>query len=228
MYRIDSMYNPMIEALQKAVASNQTERWMASVAWWLGRQQICNAQDYWFKVAGKITASLPAVQRAALESQLGKAEDAYVDNPVAEWPEVPSDVANYIAAWDPEPAEPDLCALKADAIARIDREAERYRLNFITGGSGQTMAYQQKLAESRAAIAGPPAHESEIAHIVAEAALDGVSVAAKAAEIIATFEQWQIVSAGIEVKRLGAKKAVAAAETAAAVNAAAHVDWVEA
>ncbi len=42
---------------------------------------------------------------------------------------------------------------------------------------------------------------------------------------MATFEGWQIVSAGIERKRMGAKKAVAAAETAEAIAAAAAVNW---
>ncbi|WP_053249817.1 hypothetical protein [Ensifer adhaerens] len=228
MYSIENSYNPMIEALLKGVQAGQGEYWMASIAWWLGRQDFFSCREYWFTVAGKLTAELPAAQRARIVEQLGKQEDAYVDNPPMTWPEVPSIVQNLLAGWDPAPVEPDLPAMRLDAINKIDRDAENYRLNFITAGSGQTMAYQQKLTEARAALVDPPASESEIPHIVAEAALDGVSVAEKAAEIIAMFEQWQLVSAGIEAKRLGAKKAVAAAETASAIKSAVSVNWMEA
>ncbi|OMQ42081.1 hypothetical protein [Ensifer sp. 1H6] len=226
MYSIENSYNPMIEALLKGVQAGQGEYWMASIAWWLGRQDFFNCRDFWFTVAGKLTAELPAAQRARVVEQLGKQEDAYVDHPPMTWPELPSIVQNLQAEWNPAPVEPDLPAMRLDAITKIDRDAEKYRLNFITAGSGQTMAYQQKLTEARAALVDPPALESDIPHIVAEAALDGVSVADKAAEIIATFEQWQVVSASIEAKRLGAKKAVAAAETAAAIESAATVNWM--
>jgi len=225
MYSIENSYNPMMEALHAAMAGDVVHRSMAATAWWLGRQQIMNERHYWFQIAGRITAMLPAVDRDAIVAQLGKQEDAYVDTPVTAWPDVPPSLAGLFASWDPSQPAPDLAALRADAIRKIDREAERYRRHFITPGSGQIMAYQQKLVEARAAIADPPAPESEIPHIVAEAAVDGVSIAEKAAEIIATFEQWQAVSAGIEAKRLGAKKAVAEATTAEAINASAIVNY---
>ncbi|MFK0273632.1 hypothetical protein ACIQUG_08150 [Ensifer sp. NPDC090286] len=225
MYSIESNYNPMMEALHAAMAAGTIHRSMAATAWWLGRQQIMNEREYWFQIAGRVTALLPAADRDAIVAQLGKQEDAFVDNPVSDWPALPPALAGLFTSWDPVQPAPDLVALRADAIGKIDREAEKYRQNFITPGSGQVMAYQQKLAEARAAVAVPPAPEAEIPHIVAEAAIDGVTVATKAAEIIATFEQWQTVSAGIEAKRLGAKKAVAEATTAEAIIAAAIVDY---
>lgn len=225
MYSIESNYYPMMEALHAAIAADAVHRAWAATAWWLGRQQIMNEREYWFQVAGRMTALLPAADRDAIVAQLGKQEDAYVDTPVSVWPEIPSGLVSLFASWDPDQPEPDLDALRVDALRRVDREAERYRRNFITPGSGQVMAYQQKLTEARAAVADPPALESYIPHIVAEAAVDGVTIIAKAAEIIATFEQWQSVSAGIEAKRLGAKKAVAEASTPEAIAAAANVVW---
>jgi len=225
MYSIENNYYPMMEALHAAIAADTVHRAWAAAAWWLGRQQIMNEREYWFQVAGRMTALLPAADRDAIVAQLGKQEDAYVDNPVAGWPEMPSGLVSLFASWDPDQPEPDLAVLRADATRKIDREAERYRRHFITPGSGQIMAYQQKLVEARAVIADPPAAESEIPHIVGEAAVDGVTIAEKAAEIIATFEQWQGVSAGIEAKRLGAKKAVVEAATADAINAAANVNY---
>lgn len=225
MYNIENNYFPMMEALQAAIAADMIHRSMAATAWWLGRQQIMNEREYWFQVAGRVTAMLPGADRDAIVAQLGKQEDAYVDNPVSGWPEVPSSITALFASWDPVQPEPDLVALRADAVRKIDREAERYRRNFITPGSGQVMAYQQKLAEARAAVADPPVVESDIPHIVAEAAIDGVSIPVKAGEIVATFEQWQTVSAGIEAKRLGAKKAVTEAATVEAINTAANVNW---
>jgi len=44
MYRIDSMYEPMVEALLSARSENRADRWMACVAFWLGRQQIYNVR----------------------------------------------------------------------------------------------------------------------------------------------------------------------------------------
>ncbi|SDA39505.1 hypothetical protein [Sinorhizobium sp. NFACC03] len=225
MYSIENSYNPMMEALHAAMAAGTVHRSMAAIAWWLGRQQIMNEREYWFQIAGRVTAMLPAPDRDAIVAQLGKQEDAYVDNPVSEWPDVPPSLAGLFASWDPVQPAPDLAALRADAIRKIDREAEKYRRNFITPGSGQVMAYQQKLAEARAAVADPPAAATEIPHIVAEAAVDGVTVEVKATEIIATFEQWQTISAGIEAKRLGAKKAVTEAATAEAIHTASNVNF---
>ncbi|MDX3929235.1 MAG: hypothetical protein QHC90_25965 [Shinella sp.] len=224
MYRIDSMYEPMVEALISAREEGKANRWMASVAWWLGRQQILGATEFWQALAAKITTTLDSDDREAMLDQLSRPETALLDA-VADWPEVPAAVAQQIAAWSPASVEPDLDALKADALKRIDRSAETYRLNFITPGDGQVMAYQQKLVEARAFVADPEIAAAEIPHLTAEAPVDGVTIAEKAAEIVATFEAWQTISAAIEGKRMAAKKAVAEAETAAAIASAATVNW---
>lgn len=225
MYRIDSIHDTALEAFFKARTENKVERWMAAFAWWFYRQHIGNAQDFWAATAGKLTAALPDADRAAMSEQLSKAEDAFVAQAPSEWPETPQHLVAYIAGWDPEAPAVDISVLRSDAVAKIDREAEVYRLRFITNGSGQVMAYQQKLAEAQAKIADDSISDTAIPHIVAEAAVDGVTLAAKAEQIVMTFEGWQVISAGIERKRMGAKKAVAEAGTAEAITAAATVNW---
>lgn len=214
-----------MEAFVKAQSEGKAERWMAAFAWWFYRQQIGNAQEFWAATAGKVTAALPAADRAAITAQLGKAEDVFVAEAPSEWPVMPPNLATYIASWDPEAPAVDISVLRADAVAKIDRDAEAYRLKFITNGSGQVMAYQQKLAEAKAKVANGSIANAAIPHIVAEAAIDGGSLTEKAEQIVATFEAWQTISAGIEGKRMAAKKAVAEAETAEAITAAAAVIW---
>lgn len=224
MYKIDNMHDGAMEVFFQALNEGKIERWMAAFAWWFYRQYIGNAPEYWAALAGKITAELPAADRAAVIEQLSKAEDAIVDA-ATDWPERPANIDRYMSSWDPQLPAPDIAVLRADAVRKIDREAETYRLKFITNGSGQVMAYQQKLSEAKAKVANGSIANSAIPHIVAEAAIDGVSLTEKAEQIVATFEAWQALSAGIEGKRMAAKKAVAEAETGEAIAAAAVVDW---
>ncbi|WP_426229284.1 hypothetical protein [Pararhizobium sp. DWP3-4] len=224
MFSIDMMHDSAMEAFFKALNEGKKERWMAAVAWWVHRQFVTNCPDYWGAMAAHVTVALPSSDREAISSQLTKNEDILVAN-AGEMPPMPREVIEYMARWEPIPAPFDIEAAKADAIKKIDRDAEAYRLNFITNGSGQVMAYQQKLSEAKAKLADDGIADASIPHIVAEAAVDGVTLAAKAEQIVATFEGWQIVSAGIERKRMAAKKAVTAAETAEAITAAAAVNW---
>ncbi|MCV9997318.1 hypothetical protein OE766_03580 [Pararhizobium sp. YC-54] len=224
MYKIDSMHDGAMEAFFHALNQGKVERWMAAFAWWFYRQYIGNAPEYWAAMAGKITAELPAADRVSILEQLSKAEDAIVAA-ATDWPERPANIDRYVSSWDPQLPAPDIAVLRADAVRRIDREAETYRLRFITDGSGQVMAYQQKLAEAKAKMANGSIANAAIPHIVAEAAVDGVTLTEKAEQIVATFEAWQTISAGIEAKRMAAKKAVAAAETSEAVASAAAVVW---
>lgn len=222
MYRIDSMYEAMIEAALEARAEGKATRWMACASWWLGRQQIFGATAFWQAVAAKTTAALSSAEREAIVAQLSKQEEALIAATV-DWPEIPELVTRYIAAWTP--AAPDLATLKADALRSIDAAAEEYRLQFLTAGSGQAMAYRQKLDEARAFVADPEIDPALVPHIIAEASATGMTPADKAAQIIATFDGWVQISAGIEGKRAAAKAAVEAAQTAEEVATAASVDW---
>jgi hypothetical protein len=110
----------------------------------------------------------------------------------------------------------ELAAKRAAAIREIDAAAERAREQFMTPGAGQALTYQRKLEEARAYAndaAGPfPLLEASIG-------ADGPDIAAVAATVLATAEAWSIVAAQIEGQRLRAKRAVAAAETQAAIAA---------
>lgn len=227
MYRIDSIYEASMEAFFKAHNEKKAERWMVAMALWFYRQQICNSPDYWSAMASKINAALPEADRDAIKAQLTVVENTFITQTPSDWPEMNPTIASYIAGWDPEVLAVDILVLRADAVAKIDRDAEVYRLNFITNGSGQVMAYQQKLAEAKAKIEDDNISDTAIPHIVAEAAVDEMTLAAKAGQIVATFEAWQTISADIEGRRMAAKKAVAQAETAAAVASAANVNWAE-
>jgi hypothetical protein len=222
MYQVDSMYEAMVDAVLEARAEGKATRWMACAAWWLGRQQIFGAHAFWQALAAKVTNTLPTVERDAITAQLSGAEIGLIAS-VTDWPEVPEIVTRFVAAW--APTEPDIAVLKADALRQIDVSAENYRLQFLTGGSGQAMAYQQKLDEARAKIANPSIADASIPHIVAEAEATGMSKTDKAAQIVATFEAWQQISATIEGRRAAAKQAVEAASTPETVTAAAAVDW---
>lgn len=112
MYRIDSMYEPMVEALLAARSQNKADRWMACVAFWLGRQQIYNVPDFWLALAAKITSGLEAVDKEAILDQLSNKEAALVGS-AGDWPETPASLLSVVAGWSPEPAPVDLNAYAA-------------------------------------------------------------------------------------------------------------------
>lgn len=117
---------------------------------------------------------------------------------------------------------PPLAAYKAAMLARIDQEAEAFRLRFITPGSGQAMVYMVKEAEARALRADAAAAAP---HIESEAAARGLPSAGVAQIVIDMADTWRGLSAAIEGRRIGAKLAIEAAATVAGVRAAAEVDW---
>jgi hypothetical protein len=119
----------------------------------------------------------------------------------------------------------DLTPLKAAAVARIDADAEAVRGNFITLGAGQAMVYQQKRVEAEAYIADPQIAPAEIPHIVREAEMNDISLFDQAVIILTMSENWKTVSAVIENLRLGAKRAVEAASSPAAIDQAGNIDW---
>ncbi len=112
MYRIDSMYEPMVEALLAARSESKADRWMACVAFWLGRQQIYNVPDYWLALAAKITSGLDATDRQSILDQLSNKEATLVAS-AGEWPETPASLLAIVAGWSPEPAPVDLYAYAA-------------------------------------------------------------------------------------------------------------------
>jgi hypothetical protein len=221
------MYEAMADGVIKAAQEQKAERWVAMAACWLGRQQIFSARDYWYGVAAKVASLLPAEDRAAIEAQLSKQEDAIFDG-VSDWPQMPASLQSTVDGWSPAPAGVDIEALKMTAILTVDRAAEGYRMNFITPGFGQVMTYQQKLVEARAKLANASIADAEIPHIVSEAEAIGQSKQEVAEEIVQTFETWQTLSASIEGKRMAAKAAIGAADTVDAINQAVNINWADA
>ncbi len=119
MYRIDSMYEPMVEALLSARSENKADRWMACVAFWLGRQQIYNVPDYWLALAAKITVGLPDADKSAVLDQLSSKEAALVGS-ASDWPETPASLLAIVAGWSPEPEPVDLYAYAASKRYAIE------------------------------------------------------------------------------------------------------------
>jgi hypothetical protein len=218
------MYEAFAEALLKAHQERKVERWVAAGAFWMGRQQIFGEAEFWYAFGAKVMSLLSAEERASLEDQLSKQEDAAIAN-VGDWPVISSGLQSVMNSWAPAPVEIDLDALRAEATAQVDRSAEAFRMQFITPGFGQVMAYQQKLEEARAKIDNPSIADANIPHIVAEAEATSMSKIDKANEIVATFSAWQSISAGIEAKRMAAKKAISESTTAEAIAVAGQVDW---
>ncbi len=119
MYRIDSMYEPMVEALLSARSENKADRWMACAAFWLGRQQIYNVPDYWLALAAKITSGLDTADKDAILDQLSNKEAALVSS-AEDWPETPESLLSVVAGWSPEPAPVDLYAYAASKRYAIE------------------------------------------------------------------------------------------------------------
>ena len=113
----------------------------------------------------------------------------------------------------------DFNATKQLAISKIDLDAESFRLNFITTGSGQAMAYQEKLVEAEAYLAegGDTMTEAEQAlrfpHMVGEVGITASTAKSVAETITGMRNNWKYVSARIEKSRLTAKELVKQAKT---------------
>ncbi|MCB2186293.1 MAG: hypothetical protein KQJ78_07740 [Deltaproteobacteria bacterium] len=141
---------------------------------------------------------------------------------------VPDDPANAdrqaVAAWEAAggviaaPAV-DLEEAKAEALARIDAAAEAVRLQLITPGSGQAMAYLAKEAEARAWQDDPDPEPANYPFLAAETADTREDMATTAGIILARAKTWRQAGAAVEGVRLEAKRAVREAEDAAGVAA---------
>ncbi len=121
----------------------------------------------------------------------------------------------------------NLDAQREAAEALIDKQAGEVRLIYVTMAPGQDMVYQQKRDEARLVLSGEPWTAEDAPHIVREASDDGMTPEGKAAEIIAQSNLWKKVSAGIESKRLSAKKAVREAISERGIQEATEINWSE-
>ena len=122
-------------------------------------------------------------------------------------------------------ATKSLVALRRAAYVQIDTEAGNVRRNFITIAPGQDSVYQEKRLEADKVVANPAIAATEVPHIAAEAQMNGVQNLTQAANIIVRSKAWAKISSMIEIKRLAAKKAVAAATTPSAIDQATVIDY---
>ncbi|MBB6191505.1 hypothetical protein FHS51_001732 [Sphingobium wenxiniae] len=119
----------------------------------------------------------------------------------------------------------ELAAHQAALLAQVDSEAGAFRLHFITETPGQAQTYDAKATEAAAWTAAADPQPQDFPFLSAEAAACAMTIGEVAAIITATTAQWTALAARIEGARMAAKRAIQAASTFAAMDAAAAVDW---
>lgn len=133
---------------------------------------------------------------------------------------VDAGTAEIVPYEKPPPTDAD----RASAKQAIDDAAERCRLQWITGGAGQAMVYQEKRAEAERwqAEGGDP---GDYPILSASVGVEAADIAGVAAIVVGTATAWTGLAASIERLRLAAKKAVATASTWTEIDAASAVEW---
>lgn len=116
----------------------------------------------------------------------------------------------------------DLDALRTWLAVRIDAEAEKVRLRFLTPGAGQALTYQRKEAEARAWLVD---NSAAVPFLTAEAPARGMTIAALASEVVGLADAWVAVGSAIEALRMGAKADLGVAEKIGHIIEAARIDW---
>lgn len=126
--------------------------------------------------------------------------------------------------------EARLAWAKERAKEKIDGDAEKCRLKFITGGAGQAMEYlaseqeaEQILSMGSGFIA--PDNPMLFPFLRAEAQARGTTIYEAAEATAQAAAQWRHVGGAIKALRLSGKAAVDAAETEEAVWAASNITW---
>ncbi len=117
-----------------------------------------------------------------------------------------------------------------EIAATIDRAAEAARLQYITAGAGQALAYRRKDDQARDCLANydeqSPPTTGMFPALDAEVNITAASILGVAAVVVATADAWAAVADTIEATRLGAKKDVTdAADVAAAYAVLDAITW---
>ena len=142
-----------------------------------------------------------------------------------DWVEValPADYDERVHRFDGSAWTIDFAALDAALHRMIDNGAGEFRLKFITDVPGQQAVYLAKEEEalnwSVASLLG------SAPYLEAEAEARGISIAEQAAMILAISTDWKALSVAIEATRIAAKEAVTTADSVAAKESAANVNW---
>ncbi len=130
----------------------------------------------------------------------------------------------------PNKTDRNLATVKAEIKASIDGAAEASRLQYITAGAGQALAYQRKEAQARDCLANyteqsPPSAGAYPA-LDGEVDITADSILGVAAIVVATADGWAAIADTIETTRLGGKKDVDdAADVAAAYAVLDAITW---
>lgn len=128
-----------------------------------------------------------------------------------------------VEAFDPD------AALKAELKARVDDDAERVRLRYITPGVGQSMTYLEKhnqaiaveaLGETAANALSEQDRAAQFPTLAASVGIEAPTLWACAQLVILKYEAWAALSHVIERTRLLGKKSISDASDAAAAQAA--------
>jgi hypothetical protein len=123
---------------------------------------------------------------------------------------------------------PSVTDMKDELKRRVDDDAERVRLRYITPGVGMAMTYQEKKDQAVAVIAMGQASANALANngaaefptLSASVPIEAANLYAAAQLVIARYEAWAALSRLIESARLSGKKAISDASDAAAARAA--------
>lgn len=128
-----------------------------------------------------------------------------------------------------------LAPMKKELLEKVDEDAERYRMKYITPGTGMSMTYTEKRDQANAvhsmgeAAANDLSQSDRVAQfptLAASVGLEAPTLWACALLVIAKSEAWATLSHAIERKRLLGKKSISDASDAASARAAYEaIEW---
>ena len=150
-----------------------------------------------------------ATRQAATVRSLGPLPEGYTATPP------PS--ARH--TWDGASWQPDMAAIRADAEAVIDAQADAQLAPYISLTPGRAMTYQAKEAQASAYLAATDPDPAAYPLIAGEVGITADTPRAVAETILAMSRSWHAMGAAIEAVRLAAKKRVREAQTPEAVQA---------
>ena len=150
-----------------------------------------------------------ATRQAATVQSLGPLPEGYTATPP------PS--ARH--AWDGASWQPDMAAIRADAEAVIDAQADAQLAPYISLTPGRAMTYQAKEAQASAYLAATDPDPAAYPLIAGEVGITADTPQAVAEVVLAMSRSWHAMGAAIEAVRLAAKKRVREAQTPEAVQA---------
>ncbi len=122
-------------------------------------------------------------------------------------------------SWDGAAWRPDMAAIRAEAEAAIDAQADACLAPYLSLTPGRAMTYQAKQAQAAAFLAAENPDPAAYPLLTGEVGITADTPQAVAETILAASRAWQALGAAIEAVRLAAKKQVRAAVSPEAVQA---------